>query len=224
MIINRKQSYISASILAADFRNLEKEVRAAESAGVDNIHIDVMDGVFVPNISMGPIIVETCRKITNLPLDVHLMIIHPEKYIDTFQQAGANRISIHIENNPIANETLERIRTLGCKAGLVLNPETVIDEIEGCIKLADFFLIMTVNPGFGGQLFMNETLEKISKLHEIIFKLGLGQFIQVDGGINANTMRACYNVGARDFVAGSSIFNHSRGIQQAILEMRESIK
>ena len=117
---------ISASILAADFRYLEKEIKTAESAGVDAIHVDVMDGVFVPNISMGPMIVETCRKITALPLDVHLMIINPEKYLTSFQNAGADSISIHIENNPVGNVTLERIQA-GCRAGLVLNPETDLD-------------------------------------------------------------------------------------------------
>jgi len=215
---------ISASILAADFRNLEREVKAAESAGVDNIHVDVMDGVFVPNISMGPMIVETCKKITELPIDVHLMIINPEKYIEAFQHAGADRISIHIENNPVVNVTLKRIQALGCKAGLVINPETDLDLIEGSLIFADFFLIMTVHPGFGGQLFINETLQKIAALNEIIKQLGIAQFIQVDGGINPETLPACYHAGARDFVAGNSIFNHPRSIQEAVLELRESIK
>ncbi len=215
---------ISASILAADFRNLEKEVKAAESAGVDNIHIDVMDGVFVPNISMGPMIVETCKKITDLPIDVHLMIINPEKYIEAFQHAGADRISVHIENNPVVNETIKRIQTLGCKAGLVINPETDLVLIEGSLIFADFFLIMTVHPGFGGQKFISETLGKIVALNENIKLLGMAQFIQVDGGINPKTLPVCYRAGARDFVAGNSIFNHPRSIQDAVLEMRESVK
>lgn len=215
---------ISASILAADFRNLEREVKAAEEAGVDNIHVDVMDGVFVPNISMGPMIVETCKKITDLPIDVHLMIINPEKYIETFRQAGADRISIHIENNPSANETLNWIQALGCKAGLVINPETGLSSIDGSLDSADFFLIMTVHPGFGGQLFMRETLEKIVTLNDRLKVLGMEKFIQVDGGINHKTLPTCYYAGARDFVAGNTIFNHPRSIQDAVLELRESVK
>jgi ribulose-phosphate 3-epimerase len=224
MTHTQSKSVISASILSADFRHLEKDVLEAESAGVDHIHIDVMDGVFVPNISMGPLIVETCRKITNLPLDAHLMIINPEKYIDAFHKAGANRISIHLENNPHVNETLHRIQQLGCKAGLVINPETPLSSIGEYLAKADYFLIMTVHPGFGGQSFMHETLPKIVNLSEKLGGLGLDKIIQVDGGISAETAPDCYKAGARDFVAGKFIFNHPQGIQAGVNELRQAIK
>jgi ribulose-phosphate 3-epimerase len=224
MIEAQPISLISASILAADFRHLEKDILAAESAGVDHIHIDVMDGVFVPNISMGPMIVETCRKITNLPLDVHLMIINPEKYIEVFQEAGANRISIHIEQNPIVNDTLQRIQKMGCTAGLVINPETPLQAIGGSIAFADFFLLMTVHPGFGGQNFMDETLPKISSLRDKLESRGDKKLIQVDGGISSQTAPACFQAGARDFVAGNSIFNHPGGILAGVKDLREAIK
>jgi ribulose-phosphate 3-epimerase len=215
---------ISASILAADFRNLEREIQSAEAAGVDHIHVDVMDGVFVPNISMGPMIVETCRKVTSLPLDVHLMIVKPERYIEVFHQAGADRISIHIEDNPEVIETLKRIRQMKCKAGLVINPETALETIENSIEFADFFLVMTVHPGFGGQKFITETLPKITALKGKLSLLDAKKFIQVDGGINSQTARSCFQAGARDFVAGNSIFNHPRGIQQAVAEIRAALK
>lgn len=215
---------ISASILAADFRCLASQIISAEEAGVDVIHIDVMDGQFVPNISMGPLIVETCKKVTRLPLDVHLMIVHPEKYIDTFRSAGADKISIHVENNPVATTSLEKIRNLGAVAGLVLNPGTPASAAIPLLSEADRFLIMTVHPGFGGQKFMPEMLEKIRELSAQITALGLDKKIQVDGGINQETARLCYAAGARDFVAGNSLFNHPQGIRKGVEEIRRSIQ
>jgi len=215
---------ISASILAANFRFLENEIRTAESAGVDAIHVDVMDGVFVPNISMGPMIVETCRKITSLPLDVHLMIVHPEKFINAFQSAGADSISIHIEDNPFTGESLQKIKQLGCRAGLVLNPDTPLNAIESFLSIADYFLVMTVNPGFGGQKFMESILVKISELDKQLNSIKMEKVIQVDGGINPENVLKLYQSGARDFVAGHSIFNNPLGIREGVKSLRVEIK
>jgi ribulose-phosphate 3-epimerase len=215
---------ISASILAADFRFLEKEIKTAESAGVDAIHVDVMDGVFVPNISMGPMIVETCRKITSLPLDVHLMIIHPEKYLKSFQNAGADSISIHVEDNKVVGESLKIIKQTGCRAGLVLNPETSLHEIDNFLMLADYFLVMTVHPGFGGQKFIEESLHKIQELAEKLFSRKLAKTIQVDGGINTENISDLAVAGAHDFVAGNSIFKHPNGILAGVKSLREALK
>jgi ribulose-phosphate 3-epimerase len=218
--MEKKNFKISASILSADFRHLEKDILAAEAPGVDAIHVDVMDGVFVPNISMGPMIVETCRKITSLPIDVHLMIIHPEKYLEAFKKAGANSISIHIEDNPEVEDSLNRIQQLGCKSGLVLNPDTPIKEIDNYLSVANHFLVMTVHPGFGGQSFMNGMLEKINDLSNRLDMLGFSKTIQVDGGIHRETAMACFQAGARDFIAGNAIFNHPGGIEAGVQQIR----
>jgi ribulose-phosphate 3-epimerase len=215
---------ISASILAADFRYLEKEIKTAESAGVDAIHIDVMDGVFVPNISMGPMIVETCRKITTLPLDVHLMIINPEKYLTSFQNAGAHSISIHIEDNEVVGESLEKIKHTGCRAGLVLNPETSLHDIDNFLTLADYFLVMTVHPGFGGQKFIDDSFHKIQELAGILLSWNLEKTIQVDGGINTENIFRLANSGARNFVVGNSIFNYPKGILAGVKSLRNALK
>jgi ribulose-phosphate 3-epimerase len=215
---------ISASILAADFRYLEKEIKTAESAGVDAIHVDVMDGVFVPNISMGPMIVETCRKITSLPLDVHLMIINPEKYLTSFQNAGADSISIHIEDNKVVGESLEKIKQAGCRAGLVLNPETFLNEIDNFLTLADYFLVMTVHPGFGGQKFIEESIHKIQVLTGKLLSCDLEKTIQVDGGINTENISELANSGAHDFVVGNSIFKHPKGILAGVKSLRKALK
>lgn len=216
--------YISASILAADFRHLEDDIRAAEAAGVDFIHVDVMDGVFVPNISLGPMIVSTCRQITSLPIDTHLMITRPERYLEAFQKAGANSISIHIEENPIVDQSLLEIQKMGCRAGLVINPETALSAIESHLSIPDYFLVMTVHPGFGGQKFMPEMLPKIAGLRQMLQDAHLEKMIQVDGGINAETALKCYQAGARNFVAGSTIFKDGDGIQQSVHELRGILK
>jgi ribulose-phosphate 3-epimerase len=203
---------------------LPREIKTAESAGVDAIHVDVMDGVFVPNISMGPMIVETCRKITSLPLDVHLMIIHPENYLTSFQNAGADSISIHIEDNKVVGESLKIIKQTGCRAGLVLNPETSLHEIDNFLMLADYFLVMTVHPGFGGQKFIEESLHKIHELAENLFSRNLEKTIQVDGGINTENISDLAVAGAHDFVAGNSIFKHPKGILAGVKSLREALK
>ncbi len=196
---------IAPSILSADFARLGEEIKAVEEAGADIIHVDVMDGHFVPNITIGPPVVASIRKITNLPLDCHLMIEYPEKYIESFASAGANWISVHVEvcNLP---KILPEIRKLGCKAGAVINPPTPIERIYPFVEHSDFILIMTVNPGFGGQKYIESCTKKIADLKEYIDKNGFSVPIQVDGGIKVENVSTVINAGANIIVAGSEIF------------------
>ena len=175
---------IAPSILSADFARLGEEVRAAEKAGADLIHVDVMDGRFVPNITIGPLVVEAVRSVTTLPLDVHLMIEEPDRYLEDFKKAGASWISVHAEATRHLHRSLQRIRALGLKAGVALNPASPLDLVEYVLPDLDFVLIMSVNPGFGGQEFIPQALAKISALKREIVSRGLGAKIQVDGGVN----------------------------------------
>jgi ribulose-phosphate 3-epimerase len=214
---------ISASILAANFAHLEADLRQAEQAGADWIHVDVMDGHFVPNISMGPMIVETCRSITALPLDVHLMIDNPDTFLDTFAAAGANRISVHIEGNPNIHRTLQKIRSLNCLPGIVLNPGTPACTLKEVLHMVDLVLVMTVNPGYGAQSFLPETLGKITEIQRMSEKSQTPPLIQVDGGITPRTLPLTYAAGARVFVAGNAIFNHGDGIAAAVRALKVSV-
>jgi ribulose-phosphate 3-epimerase len=198
---------IAPSILSADFTCLGKEVSAVEKAGADWIHIDVMDGRFVPNITYGPIIVEACKRATSLPLDVHLMIEKPEEIIPAFVKAGADYISVHAETCPHLHRTLQQIRELKVKPGVALNPATPLSSIEYIADQLEFVLIMSVNPGFGGQKFIESSIEKIRALADLLAKKNPSALIQVDGGINADTIASVAKAGARCFVAGSAIFN-----------------
>jgi ribulose-phosphate 3-epimerase len=198
---------IAPSILSADFTCLGKEVAAVETAGADWIHIDVMDGRFVPNITYGPIIVEACKRATSLPLDVHLMIEKPEEIIPAFAEAGADYISVHAETCPHLHRTLQQIRELGVKPGVALNPATPLSSIEYIADQLEFVLVMSVNPGFGGQKFIQSSIEKIRALSDLLAQKNPAAVIQVDGGINAGTIAAVAKAGARCFVAGSAIFN-----------------
>lgn len=211
---------IAASILSADFTKLGEEISSASTAGTDWIHIDVMDGRFVPNISMGPKIVETCRGITRLPLDVHLMIENPERHAEAFVEAGADWLSIHIENNPNIHRTLQLIRSLGCKPGIVVNPGTPAVSIEAVIEFVDLILIMTVNPGFGGQKFIPEMSRKITQIQTLVEKYNPAALIEVDGGITAETLPAAFKAGAQVFVAGTSVFNFPSGIREGVAALR----
>lgn len=215
---------ISASILAANFAHLESDIHQAEKAGVNWIHVDVMDGHFVPNISMGPLIVETCRNITALPLDVHLMIENPDQYLETFAAAGANRISVHIEGNPNVHRTLQKIRSLNCLPGIVLNPGTPAGTLREVLRMVDLILVMTVNPGYGGQAFLPEMVEKIKDLQQMISLQSTRPLIQVDGGISPRTLPITFAAGARVFVAGNSIFKHGDGIHAAVKALQESVR
>ncbi|MGV3465493.1 MAG: ribulose-phosphate 3-epimerase [Heyndrickxia sp.] len=199
---------IAPSILSADFSKLAQEIIDVENGGADYIHIDVMDGHFVPNITMGPIIVEAIRPITKLPLDVHLMIQNPDQYIEAFAKAGANYISVHVEACPHLHRTIQHIKSLGVKAGVVLNPATPVDMIQHILNDVDLVLLMTVNPGFGGQSFIPSVLPKIKKVKELADYNGLTIEIEVDGGVNAETAKLCVDAGANVLVAGSAIYNH----------------
>ena len=207
---------ISASILNSDFGNLESEIKKVEEAGVDWIHLDIMDGHFVPNISFGPHVVSICKKITDLPLDVHLMISDPDKYIRGFSDSGADYISVHIENNPNIHRTLQEIASNGKHGGIVVNPGTPIESIFSVLHMVDFVLVMSVNPGFGGQRFLPETLTKIKRLSNEIYGRNLQIPIEIDGGLNEETAKDAKISGASIIVAGAYIFKNPKGMKEAV--------
>lgn len=212
---------IAPSILAANFSKLAEEVREVEQAGAELIHIDVMDGHFVPNITMGPIVVEALRPVTNLPLDVHLMIEKPDQYIELFAKSGADYITVHVEACPHLHRTIQLIRSFGVKPGVVLNPHTPIESIQHVLGDIDMVLFMTVNPGFGGQKFIHSVVPKVKQLSTIIKEKGLNIEIEIDGGINAETIVPCAEAGATIFVAGSAIYNQSDRTK-ALQEIKEA--
>ncbi|NLD28614.1 MAG: ribulose-phosphate 3-epimerase [Myxococcales bacterium] len=209
---------IAPSILSADFAKLGEEISAVERAGADVIHIDVMDGHFVPNITIGPLVVKGIRKTTRLPLDCHLMIEEPEKYIAAFAKAGADWISVHVETSDLRN-LLPDIRKLECKAGIVINPPTPVEKIFPYLELADFVLIMTVNPGFGGQKMIYDSVEKISIIKKRLKEMGASIPVEVDGGVNSNTVNRVLSAGADIIVAGSAIFE-SNDYAKSIASLR----
>jgi ribulose-phosphate 3-epimerase len=214
---------IAPSILAADFSRLGEEVRAVEAAGADLVHVDVMDGRFVPNITLGPLVVAAVRKTTKLPLDVHLMIVEPERYVDAFARAGADRISVHLEASPHLHRTVEQIRETGKKAAVAVNPHTPLDGLDVVLPELDMVLLMTVNPGFGGQRFIEAVLPKIRALRAEIDRRGLDLDIQVDGGIDAQTAPEVVAAGATVLVAGSAVFHAPGGdYRGAISALRAS--
>jgi len=197
---------IAPSILSADLGRLSDEIRSVEAGGADWIHVDVMDGRFVPNITLGPIVVKAARAATRLPLDVHLMIVEPERYIEAFAEAGADVISVHVEASVHLQRTLGEIRRLGKRAGVVLNPHTPESAVEYLLDDVDLILIMSVNPGFGGQHFLPAVLPKIAKVREMIERRGLSVELEVDGGVAPETTEAVVRAGADVLVAGSAVF------------------
>jgi ribulose-phosphate 3-epimerase len=199
---------IAPSILSADFGQLAREVQAAEAAGADWIHVDVMDGRFVPNITIGPVVVRAVRKATKLPVDVHLMIVEPERYLEDFAEAGADILSVHVESSFHLARTLQHIRSLGKKAGVVLNPHTPPDSIEYVLERVDLVLVMSVNPGFSGQAFMPEVLPKLQAIRKMIDSRGLDIALEIDGGVAPGTASKVVEAGARVLVAGSAVFGH----------------
>ncbi|RJS22580.1 ribulose-phosphate 3-epimerase [Corallococcus sp. H22C18031201] len=197
---------IAPSLLSSDFGRLAEEVRAVEAAGADLIHVDVMDGRFVPNITLGPVIVEAIKRVATKPLDVHLMIVEPEKYVDAFVKAGADIVTVHVEASPHLHRTLQHIRHAGAKASVVLNPATPLVAIEEVLGELDMVLLMSVNPGFGGQSFIETTVDKVRRLRAMLDARGLNVDIEVDGGINAQTAKRVVDAGATVLVAGSYVF------------------
>ncbi len=214
---------ISASILSADFTKLGDQLHLCEESKVDWIHIDVMDGHFVPNITMGPFIVEHCKKVTNLPLDVHLMIEKPDNFVDAFIDAGASYVCVHLEGNPLIQRTLDHIRSRGSHPGIALTPATPAGMLETILPDVDFVLVMSVNPGFSGQSFLNCTVDKIQQIKQMIDERSLSVSIQVDGGINATTLPIVYQAGARIAVAATAIFGYPEGISAGVTALRNSI-
>lgn len=213
---------IAPSILSADFARLGEEIRAISAAGADLIHVDVMDGHFVPNITIGPLVIKAIRPITALPFDVHLMISHPEYYIEDFATAGANIISVHVETSPHLHRTLSEIRRLGCQPAVVLNPATPLETLTYVLEEVSMVLLMSVNPGFGGQQFISAMVPKVARLREMIDRQNLDIKIEVDGGVNVGTIGPLAQAGTDIFVAGSAIFGRP-DYQAAIAEMRAQI-
>jgi ribulose-phosphate 3-epimerase len=212
---------IAPSILSADFARLADEIQAVEAAGADLIHIDVMDGRFVPNLTVGPVVVEAARKSTRLPLDVHLMIVEPERLIPEFADAGSTYLTVHVETCPHLHRTLQMIKERGVKAGVTLNPSTPLILVEPMLSEADLLLIMSVNPGFGGQRFIPQSLEKVRQARAIIDAQGLSVELEVDGGVKPDNVKLLAEAGATIFVAGSAIFG-SKNYTETIRQMREA--
>ncbi|ALC81017.1 MULTISPECIES: ribulose-phosphate 3-epimerase [Bacillus] len=201
---------IAPSILSANFAKLADEIIDVEKGGADYIHVDVMDGHFVPNITIGPLIVEAIRPVTQLPLDVHLMIENPDQYIPAFSKAGADILSVHVEACPHLHRTIQLIKDNGVKPGVVINPHTPVQSIQHVIAEVDLVLLMTVNPGFGGQSFIPDVLSKISEVAHLAEKIGKKDLlIEVDGGVNVETAKSCVDAGANLLVAGSAVFNQN---------------
>ena len=216
----RKNIQIAPSILSADFCRLGEEIRAVDSAGADIIHIDVMDGNFVPNITIGPLVVEAARTVTNKELDVHLMIADADSYVDAFAAAGADWITVHVEACSHLHRTISRIKELGKKAGVVLNPATSLATLDYILEEVDIVMLMSVNPGFGGQSFIPSTLAKIWQLRQRIDAMGLSVDIEVDGGISEKTISDVAEAGANVFVAGSAVYG-SNDYQQTITSLKK---
>jgi ribulose-phosphate 3-epimerase len=198
---------IAPSVLSADFGRLAEDIKRCEEGGADWIHVDVMDGRFVPNLTFGAKVIETLRGVTKLPLDVHLMVVEPEKYFDSFAAAGANVLTIHQEVAPHLHRQLNRIRELGCRAGAAINPSTPVDALHDVVGDLDLLLVMTVNPGFGGQKFIESTVSKVARARDMLTAARSTATLEVDGGISRDTITRCWRAGADTFVAGNAVFS-----------------
>jgi len=211
---------IAPSIVSADFLRLREAIATCEAAGADWIHVDVMDGNFVPNITMGPFMVATFKRATKLPLDVHLMIERPERYLEAFAEAGASHLTVHVETCPHLPETLKQIKSLGCVAGVTLNPATPVSAIESVLPLADLVLVLSVNPGFSGQTFMPETVSKVAQVRKRLDEIHSSAYLEVDGGISVETLPSMKDAGANAFVSATAIFKYPNGIEAGVKALR----
>lgn len=212
---------IAASILSADFARLGEQIEEAEAGGADWIHVDVMDGHFVPNITVGPPVVRSLRAATSLPLDVHLMIAEPDRYLTEFVHAGANRLTVHVETCDHLHRTIQVIRELGAKPGVTLNPGTPLSSLQEILPDVDLVLVMSVNPGFGGQSYIPSSTDKIARLRSMLDEIGSSAEVEVDGGIHADTVRTVVEAGATVLVAGSAIFNDQAAVAENIQLLKE---
>ncbi len=221
--MTKRPFIIAPSILSADFTRLGEEIAACEAAGADWIHVDVMDGHFVQNLTMGPFIVAACRKVTELPLDVHLMVEQPERLIPAFAEAGASHLTVHVEACPEIERTLAAIKSLGCQAGVTLNPETPAGDLKAAIPLADIVLVLTVHPGYSGQAFMPAMVPKVAEVRRMLDAAGSGAWLEVDGGISITTLPEVREAGADAFVAAHAVFDYPQGIASGIRALREKL-
>jgi ribulose-phosphate 3-epimerase len=211
---------IAPSILTADFGRLAEQIRAAEEGGADSIHLDIMDGQFVPNISFGPLLVSAVRHATSLPLDVHLMIVEPERYIPAFVEAGATSITVHQEVAPHLQRVIAQIKELGARAGLALNPATPLVTVEDVLVDLDLLLVMSVNPGFGGQVFLPQIMDKLRRARAMLDAAASAIELEVDGGVHTANIAEVAEAGARVFVTGSAVFSPRRPVREALAELR----
>ena len=223
MIVGMPRNILAPSILPANFLKLGEDIQACVDAGVNWFQLDVMDGHFVPNISFGPLVVKACRRSTDAFLDVHLMISEPDRYLEMFAEAGADSITVHFEAAKHLDRTLSRIREFGIQSGVALNPKTPVDVLVDVIDLVDIVLVMTVDPGFGGQGFIRSSPEKISRARSMLDERGSSAHLQVDGGIDIDTIKIAAEAGANVFVAGSAIFLQKEGIEASVETLREAI-
>lgn len=212
---------LAPSIIASDLAHLADEITACESAGADWLHVDIMDGHFVPTITVGPLFVEACKRAAKLPLDVHLMISNPDQYLEAFAKAGANNITVHVETCPNLLQTIEKIKSLGCNAGITLNPPTPASTLDEALKLADLVLVMSVNPGYSGQAFMPEMIGKVEEIRNKLNALRSKAHLEVDGGVNVETLPLMYKAGANAFVTGNAAFKHPKGVKEGIRALRK---
>ena len=215
---------IAPSIIASDFTHLADEISVIESAGADWLHMDIMDGHFVPTITVGPLFVQACKRVTKLPIDAHLMISDPDQYLEVFAKAGANNITVHVEACPNLPQTIQKIKSLGCTAGVTLNPATPASALDSVLPLVDLVLVMSVKPGYSGQSFMPEMISKVEEIRNKLNALHSNAYLEVDGGISAETLPLMYKAGANVFVAGSAVFGNPQGAGEGIKALRNVFK